>query len=59
MLREAKDVEGLLKVKQQRATEPHGKPTCKDGVQGKKNKCLPKEAAEQPVLGKSVVRNEK
>lgn len=58
MLREAKDVEGLLKVKPQRATEPHGRPTCKDGVQGE-NKCLPKEAAEQPVLGKSVVRNEK
>lgn len=52
MLREAKDVEDLLKVKPQRATEPHGRPTCKEGVQGEKNKCLPKEAAEQPVLGK-------
>lgn len=38
MLREAKDVEGLLKVKQQRATEPHGRPTCKDGLQGEEER---------------------
>ena len=51
-------MQGLLKVKRQRATE--NLVEVKEGGQvGKNSAPAPKEAVEQPVLGKLVVINEK